>query len=296
MILNRYKNIQKVHLIILLVNAATSISKLLVGYITNSASITADGFHSMTDGLNNVIGMIGAYFAFQPIDKKHPYGHRKFETMTTLFISFLLILTSVNLLRGAYSRILDPITPTITPLSFIVMVASILINIFVTIFEKRKGKALKSDFLILDATHTLSDVFVSITVMGTLIAVKLGYPFLDAIVSIFIALVIAKAGIDIIKNVTNILCDAVVLDPEDISNVVCEFDEVYSCHKIRSRGRDDDIHIDLHVVAISNMTLEDAHLLVHNIDSILKNRFPGVSDVDVHVDPLEYYKEKNRLT
>lgn len=295
MVINRYKSIQRIHLIILLVNALTAISKLLVGFYTNSASISADGFHSMTDGLNNIVGMVGAYFAFQPIDEKHPYGHRKFETMTTLFISGLLLLTSINLLKGAYYRIINPVTPRVTTLSFIVMIFTIFINLFVTIYERRQGILLKSDFLVLDATHTLSDVFVSITVLITLIMVKLGLVWVDTLLSGFIAIMIGKAGIDIINSVTNVLCDAVVLDPEDISDFVTEFDEVYSCHKIRSRGRDDDIHVDLHLVAKYDMTLANAHKLVHKIDTAMKTRFPGVTDVNIHVDPVEYYKNIKKV-
>lgn len=294
MVINRYKNIQRVHLIILLVNALTAMFKLLVGYYTKSASITADGFHSMTDGLNNIVGMVGAYFAFQPIDEKHPCGHRKFESLTTLFISSLLLLTSISLLKGAYSRILNPVTPRVTSLSFIVMIFTISVNLFITIYERRQGKLLKSDFLILDATHTLSDVFVSISVLITLVSVKLGFPWLDTLLSVVIAIIIGKAGLDIISRVTNVLCDAVVLDPDDISDFVTEFDEVYSCHKIRSRGREDDIHVDLHVVAKYAMTLENAHKLVHKIDNAMRLRFPGVTDVNIHVDPLDYYKNKKR--
>ena len=106
---------------------------------------------------------------------------------------------------------------------------------------------------------------------------------------------IGKAGIDIINSVTNVLCDAVVLDPEDISDFVTEFDEVYSCHKIRSRGRDDDIHVDFHLVAKSDMTLANAHKLVHKIDTAMKTRFPGVTDVNIHVDPVEYYKNIKKV-
>jgi len=95
----RYKEIQKVQFIIILLNIITSISKLFTGFIINSASMMADGFHSMTDALNNVAGMIGVYFAFQPDDERHPYGHRKFETMATLLISGLLLFTSLNLLK-----------------------------------------------------------------------------------------------------------------------------------------------------------------------------------------------------
>lgn len=288
----RYKQIQHVQLIVILLNLAAAISKLLIGIIINSVSMTADGFHSMADGLNNVVGMIGVYYAFQPIDEKHPYGHRKFETLTTLFIGGILIITSMSILKGAYNRIINPVVPTVTSLSFIVMLLTIVINIYVTIFEKNRGKILHSDFLISDATHTLSDVFVSISVMATLLAVKLGYPLVDIFVSVLISLLIIKAAIDIIKNGANVLCDAVVLDPNDISIVVCEFEEVYSCHKIRSRGCSDDIHLDLHVLANPDMTLDKAHSLVHNIDNLLKSSFPGVTDVNIHLEPLEYYKIK----
>lgn len=290
--MTRYKEIQKVHLIILLINTLTCISKLVVGLLTNTASITADGFHSMTDGLNNIVGMVGTYFAFQPVDEKHPYGHRKFETMTTLFISVLLLLTSFSLLKGAYDRLLNPVTPAVTPMSFVVMSITIVVNMFITIYEKEKGKVLKSDFLIMDATHTLSDVLVSLTVMIALFTIKLGFLWIDTIISIFIALIIGKAGLDIINNVTNVLCDAVAIDPKDISSFVCNFEEVHSCHKVRSRGRDDDIHVDLHVVTIDDLTLEKAHSLVHRIDLALRIKFPGITDVNVHVDPFEYYKNK----
>lgn len=288
----RYKKIQQVQLIVIIMNIAVSISKLLVGIIINSVSMTADGFHSMGDGLNNVAGMIGVYFAFQPVDEQHPYGHRKIETMTTLLISGLLLFTSLSLLKGVYNRILNPIVPSVTTMSFVIMLFSIAVNIGVTVFERRKGIALKSDFLISDAKHTLSDVFVSISVIVSLVAIKLGLYWADILISSFIAFLIAKSAVDIIKNSANVLCDAIALDPEDISNVVCEFNEVISCHKIRSRGRKDDMYLDLHIVADSDMTLERAHNLVHEIESMLKLRFPGVKDVNVHVDPLSYYIKK----
>lgn len=289
---NRYKKIQHVNLIILFLNLTISIAKIITGSLYNSVSISADGFHSLSDGLNNIVGMVGVYFAFQPVDDKHPYGHRKFETLTTFFISGLLLITSFSLIKGAYARIINPSTPIVTNISFIIMIISILVNIFVAKYERAKGRELKSSFLISDSAHTLSDVYVSASVIGTLIAVKLGYLWVDTIVSLFIAFLIAKSAIEIIKNGANILCDSVVLDPDEIISVVSEFNEVHSCHKIRSRGCPDDIFLDLHVVANSDMTLDKAHTLIHNIDNLLKSRFPGVSDVYVHVDPLCYYEKK----
>jgi cation diffusion facilitator family transporter len=281
----KYKQIQRVQIIIILLNLVVSISKLLIGSIIKSVSVTADGIHSLGDALNNVVGIIGVYFAFRPVDDKHPYGHRKFETMTTLFIAGLLLVTSFKVLKNAYFRMLNPIIPNVNVLSLIIMVCTILINIFVTKYERKKGKLLQSDFLISDSTHTLSDVFVSLSVLGTLLAVKLGFPLVDTIVSVFISFFIIKAAIKILINGTDVLCDAKVLDPHDIIEIVCKLDEVYSCHKIRSRGVSDDIHLDLHVVVNSNMSLERAHNLVHEIEELLKIKIPGVTDVNIHVDP-----------
>lgn len=249
--------------------------------------MTADGYHSVTDALNNVVGMVGVFFAFQPKDKKHPYGHKKFETMTSLFIGGVLIALAFNLLQGAVTRILTPQVPNVSFASLIVMILTALVNVFVAFYEKKNGRLLNSDFLVADATHTFSDVFVSISVIGTLIAVKLGLFWTDTVVSALIALLILKAAFDIIKNCSNVLCDAMVLDPSKINEIVCGFDKVFSCHEIRSHGRFDDIQVDLHVVASQSLNLAEVHNLTHEIEKAIIGVFPGVTFVAVHVEPIE---------
>lgn len=263
-----------------------SAAKLICGLSYGLVAMTADGIHSMTDGLNNVVGMIGIYFAYQPKDKKHPYGHRKFETMTTLFISALLFFTAFNLLKNAYDRIINPVIPTVDAISFIVMIFTLVINMIVNIYEKRKGKALQSDFLMSDAAHTLSDVFVSVSVIGTLIAIKLGYIWIDIAVSVIIAVLILKAAIDIVRKGADVLCDAAVINPENIAQIACRFSEVKSCHAVRSHGRKDDAHIDMHITAeCGALPFEEIHGLVHKIEDNIKTAYPGVADVSIHVDP-----------
>lgn len=291
----RYRQIQQVQFVIILMNALVSAAKIALGTLIHSASMSADGLHSLTDGLNNVVGMIGVYFAYQPKDEKHPYGHRKFETMTTLAISGLLIALALNVLKSAYERMLNPIVPEVNTLSFIVMLITILINVFVTVYEKKRGQALKSDFLISDAAHTFSDVFVSISVIGTLFAVSLGFPWVDTVVSVFIAFLIGKAALEIIKNGADILCDAKVVDPKKIEAIVYSFKEVCSCHHIRSHGRSDDIYIDLHILARKDMTLEESHALSHLIDDSLRKAISGVTDVSVHVEPVDQGMEDGSL-
>jgi cation diffusion facilitator family transporter len=263
-----------------------SAAKLICGFTYGLVAMTADGIHSMTDGLNNVVGMIGVYFAYQPKDKKHPYGHRKFETMTTLFISGLLFITTFNLLKNAYDRIMNPVIPTVDSISFIVMIFTLGINLVVNIYEKRKGKELQSDFLMSDAAHTLSDVFVSVSVIGTLIAIKLGFIWIDVAVSVIIAVLILKAAIGILRKGADVLCDAAVINPDKVTQIACTFSEVKSCHTVRSHGRKDDAHIDMHITAECDaLSFEEIHTLVHRIEDNIKAAYPGVADVSIHVDP-----------
>ncbi|HEX2954912.1 MAG TPA: cation transporter, partial [Bacillota bacterium] len=86
-----YHAVRFVLWIILIANFAVAAAKILIGYWIKSNSLSADGIHSLTDGSSNIVGLIGIHFAFQPEDKEPPYGHKKFETLTGLFIAAMLV-------------------------------------------------------------------------------------------------------------------------------------------------------------------------------------------------------------
>jgi len=154
--------------IILFANLVVAGVKIVAGQLIQSASLTADGFHSLTDGISNVVGLIGIQFASQPIDENHPYGHRKYEFLTGLFIGFMLLIIAVLVLYEAMDKFVNPVVPDITLSSLIALVATLLINIFVCIYEYRQGQRLGSAILISDSLHTRSDVYVSLSVLCTL--------------------------------------------------------------------------------------------------------------------------------
>jgi cation diffusion facilitator family transporter len=283
-----YNKIRNILSLILVLNWLVAFAKIIYGFITRCTSMTADGFHSLSDGASNVIGIIGIHFACQPIDKDHPYGHKKYETFFSLGIAFMLFLLSFNLAREGISRFFHPVTPRIDAKSFIIMLTTMAINFWVMHYEHKKGKLLKSDILISDAIHTKADIFTSLSVIVTLIVVKLGYPILDPIATIFIAIFIAHAGIDIIKESQAVLCDtAAILDNKKIENVVLEIKGVRACHKIRTRGRPDDIHVDLHAQVHPDMHVDNAHKISYAIEDTLKKAIPEITDVVVHIEPQE---------
>jgi len=284
-----YKDIRRILILILVLNWAVALAKILYGLFSRSASMTADGFHSLSDGASNIIGIIGIHFACQPKDIDHPYGHKKYETLSSLVIAALLFIVAFNLAKEGIIRLHNPATPRIDIVSFVVMFCTMAVNFWVMRYEHRKGEDLHSDILISDSLHTKADIFTSASVIIALIVVKLGYyPLLDPLAAILISLFIAYAGYSIAKQSSAVLCDtAVILDDKKIMDIVLSVKGVRACHKIRTRGRPDDINVDLHVQVNSNMHIDDAHKISYAIEEAIKKSVPEVSDVIVHMEPKE---------
>lgn len=282
---NRFFKIRNVLIAVLAMNWLVSAMKIAYSFISNCASMRADGIHSLADGASNIIGIIGIWAASQPIDKEHPYGHKKYETFSALGIAFLLTLLIVEIIHDAIGRFHHPVTPQITNESFYIMVFTMAVNFFVIWFEVKKSWELKSDILFSDAMHTKSDIFVSLSVIGTLISIKLGFPMLDTIVALVIAVFIGHAVFDILKDTSSVLCDKAPIVSDKIKDICVEISGVRECHMIRTRGRPDDIHVDLHVVVSPGMHVDKAHEITETIEKKLKERVSGVTDVVVHIEP-----------
>ena len=283
-----YRGIRRILVIILVLNWLVALAKILYGLFTRCAGMTADGFHSLSDGASNIIGMIGIHFACQPTDADHPYGHKKYETLFSLGIAALLFVVAFNLFKEALGRLYHPLSPKVDFISFSVMIITLLVNLLVMRYERNKGEALKSDILISDSLHTQADIFTSISVIITLVVVKLGYPILDPIATILISLFIVHAGYDILKTSSAVLCDtAPIFDNKKIVDIVLGVKGVRTCHKIRSRGRLDDIYLDLHVQVNADMHVDDAHKISNAIEDAIKKGIPGITDVVVHIEPKE---------
>ena len=124
------------------------------------------------------------------------------------------------------------------------------------------------------------------------IFIKMGYPVFDMIFALVIAFFIGHAGLEILRHSSQVLCDQAVLEPKIIKDVVMSTKGVVQCHKIRTRGRQDDIHIDLHVLLDDDTTLRKAHEISYSIEGAVKNQIPGVADVVVHIEPVSSQKKE----
>ena len=277
--------VRKVLIATLILNVLVALAKAVYGFITNSVAMVSDGFHSFFDGASNVIGLVGIWIASNPPDEKHPYGHKKYETLFTIIIAVMLFTTCFEILKKVYQSFHEDHKIQVTQVSFLIMIMTTGVNVFVMLYEKRKGKQLGSEFLIADAKHTKSDIVVSLTVIASLVFSRMGYPHADVIVGLIIAIFIARIGYEILKDASNVLVDTVCLNTRAVESLVNSLDGVRGCHDIRTRGSENSIYLDLHVLVGRNLSTEKSHEIADSIEETIKREFPSVVDIVVHVEP-----------
>jgi cation diffusion facilitator family transporter len=281
----RYRAVTSVLIRVLFLNLAVAFAKLAYGYVSGSVAILSDGVHSLTDSLSNVAALVGVRVARKPPDEDHPYGHRKYETMAAAAIAGFLLLVIVEIARAAFVRLRTGGQPEVTPASFVLMIGTIVVNLFVTTYERRAAKRLSSEVLLADAMHTRSDVLTSVTVVLALAGTALGYPVLDPIAALIIVGFIGYAGLGIARSTSDILADRIVIAEEDIRQVVMGVDGILGCHHIRTRGPADYVFLDLHVWLLPDTRLDVAHERSHVVKDLLMSRYPQIADAIIHIEP-----------
>jgi cation diffusion facilitator family transporter len=282
------REVRRVLLITLLANEGVAALKIVWGYLTGSIGMLSDGFHSLFDGLTNVLGLIAIWVASHPPDEEHPYGHRKFETLFTAAVAGLILFTCYEILARVYHAFADGHGAEVRAGSFLIMGITIVVNLFVMRYERRRASELGSDFLMADALHTKSNLLSSVGVVAGLFFTLIGYPLADTLAGVVVAGFIAKIGFDILKSAAQVLVDTVRMDAEEVCRVVLSVQGVEGCHHIRTRGSEHHVNLDLHIKLDPEMTLRRAHEITHHVEDSLRREFPEVADVVVHTEPVRH--------
>jgi cation diffusion facilitator family transporter len=284
---NRERDIRRVLWVVLGLNIAVALAKLLYGLFSHSVAMQADGIHSFFDGASNVVGLIGMWFAARPVDQSHPYGHGKFETFTAAAIALMLCIAGYAVARGAISSLQGEGVAQVGIGSFAIMIGTLAVNLGVTTWEARAGRRLSSEVLIADSRHTLSDVLVSSGVIVSLILVKVGFQKADGILALLVAVAIAYTAFTIVRGVGRTLGDAARLSADEVATVAAGIDGVVDCHSVRTRGSESQVYVDLHLVVAADASIERGHEIAHAVEVGLRARFTQVVDVVAHVEPAE---------
>lgn len=302
MLLDNRSTVRRVLLITLLLNLVVMGIKITVGFLTGSLSLFADALHSVTDSLNNVLGLFAIKFASPYPDRDHPYGHQKFEAVVALGIAALLGVACFEILKGAVMRAIEGWQKGLVPLTIgtaelWILLIVLGINIFVTFYERREGVRVGSAILVADAQHTMSDVWVTITVMAGLIGAWWGnqinvpqLQWLDVILSFPVAILVFRSGWAVLQDNLPSLVDQMAIDPEIIQQLTLEVPGVVNCHSIASRGIvGRQIFIEMHLV-VDAQDVTTAHQITEAVEQKLEEQFPPAL-ILIHVEPPDYISD-----
>ncbi len=281
--------------------------KAVVGFWTGSLSLQADALHSVTDSANNVLGLIASRFSSPQPDRDHPYGHQKFEALGALGVAAFLGIACFEILQGAIERLFQGLIPVniVAPELWLLLIV-LGVNIFVAFYERHVGNRVGSAILLADARHTMSDVWVTITVLVGLIGVwqarLLNLPqlqWLDVILAFPVALLVFHSGWDVLKEnlpwlvdeMANVLCTRFANAPEAIQAMAMQVPGVINCHDIASRGiLGRQVFIEMHMI-VDAKDVETAHQITEQVESRLEERFSPVR-VLIHVEPPDYQSDR----
>lgn len=283
--IDRYtSNVNKVLWIILFLNFIVLIIKIFAGIITRSLSILGDAAHTAVDTLNNFVGLVVLKYASEPPDKQHPYGHGKFETLAAFGIVIFLAIACVEIVHGSLGRLIHPVELPLFKREVVwLLILTLFVNLIVWFYERSKGKALKSDLLIADSSHTGSDVLITISVLASQFFIARKMYWIDPIIAILIAIFIARAGYEIVTRTVPILVDEAWIDPKVISESAIAINGVTDCYDIYSRRGPSYAFIECKIKVIPK-DLYSAHKIADEVEDKLKLDF-GNCKVTVHVEP-----------
>ncbi|QFZ91884.2 cation diffusion facilitator family transporter [Synechococcus elongatus] len=284
-----HRQVQFVLLLTLGLNLLVVVIKAGVGFMTGSLSLLADALHSVTDSVNNILGLFTNRLAAPGPDRDHPYGHHKYEAIGALGIAAFLGITCFEIMRGAIGRLITPGDPLkINSIDLWLLLIVLGINIYVAFYERSVGKRLGSQILIADAYHTMSDIWITLVVLAGLIGVRFfNLQWLDVVLALPVAVLVLRSSWIVLKSNLPWLVDEIAIAPEAIHQVVTSVPGVINCHDIASRGLlGRQIFVDMHLV-VDATDVATAHQITEAVENRLAERYAPIR-VTIHVEPPNY--------
>jgi cation diffusion facilitator family transporter len=280
--------VRRVLIITLVLNLTVVAIKLVIGLLAQSLSVLSDALHSSTDSFNNVVALFVVRIASEAPDEEHHFGHHKFETLGAFVIAGFLAVTAFEVASSAAKRILGWETShvEVTALTIGAMVATIGVNILVWRYENRRARELGSSILLADSKHTLSDIFVSLSILAGLLMLWFKVANLDAVLALLVSVVIAYAAYEIFSATVPVLVDRSPFPRDYIAEVVRATPGVKSVHDIMSRGVPGNAFITMHL-AVTPVSTSDAHAVTEEVERRLESML-GSCHVTIHIEPEDH--------
>lgn len=276
------------------VNIILTVFKIFAGVLGRSTAMIADGIHSLSDLLSDIVVIVFVKISAKGRDKDHDYGHGKFETFATLIISLMLIIVAANLMSGGINKIRQILDggEVSSPgmIALWAAVASIVLKEILYRYTIIQGKALNSPMMIANAWHHRSDAFSSVgSLLGIAGAIFLGDKFVildpitGCVISIFILVMAVKMSVPAIKELLDVsLPDEV---EQQIVSTAKSIQGVIDLHELKTRREGPGIIMEGHLVLDSDISLKEAHNISKKVEEFLRKEFGPETQISLHLEP-----------
>ncbi|GAB6098287.1 cation diffusion facilitator family transporter [Halanaerocella petrolearia] len=289
----RYQTNKKVTLITLLTNFILSVIKILIGVFFFSQAIIADGIHSISDVLSTATVWIAIRVSRKPADRDHPYGHGRAETIAAKLIGTILFLTGVLLVKDTLVKVWSGQIKKPGLVTIWIAILSVLIKEIMYQYTYRKGQQLNNKALIADAHHHRSDALSSIAALVGIIGARLGYPVLDPLAGLVVAVMILKMGFNIFRDAIDDLMDKVDIELyQKVYSLVVDQANRYNISDLKVRTYGSEIFIDLRIIVASDISVIEGHKIARQIEEKVSQQMVDVNEVLIHVDPKNAHSDK----
>lgn len=269
--------------------------KAVVGMLTGSLGILAEALHSGLDLVAAAMTLWAVRISGQPADRDHPYGHGKYENLSALFETLLLLLTCVWIIYEAGARLLGgkAVEVDVNVWAFLVVIVSILVDYTRSRALMRAAKKYQSQALEADALHFSTDIWSSAVVLAGLIAMvvaeRVSLPWLekaDSVAALGVALIVIWVSVKLGRKAISDLLDAVPKElPEKVA-VAAKVDGVVAVRKVRVRRSGPEVFADVTLSVSPDLGLERAHEVADAAEDAVRQMVPR-ADVIIHVEPGE---------
>jgi cation diffusion facilitator family transporter len=271
------------------VNIVLTLLKIGVGLAGHSRALVADGVHSLSDLATDIVVVFGIIVGSRPYDMTHPYGHKKFETLSEIIVGLCLLGVAVLMVIDAVKILLGPATPPPSPAALIIALASVVSKEILYRYTLRVSEKTGSRALLANAWHHRSDALSSLAVLISL-ALVIIHPTLwimDPLACIGISLFIAKVSYDVslpaLRHIVDTAPGPEIV--ERISRAATSHPGVDGIHKLRTRYLGSQIIADMHILVDPGLTVEQGHVIASEVEEAIRREQENIYDVTVHVEP-----------
>lgn len=275
----------------ILTNLVLFVSKFIIGLLGNSMSIIADAINSLSDMSSSFITVFGFKLSSKPADEDHPYGHARYEYLSSLIIALIIFLIGLLLFKSSIEKIISNEPTQVSVLTFVILIISMILKAFQMLLFKNFGKSIQSDALIVSSVDSRNDIISTFAVLvaSTIIFFAKELPFsIDGIFGIIVSLFIIINSINLLKETMDPLLgekpDPVLV--ENIKQFISGYDGVYGIHDLMVHNYGEKVNFTtVHVEVSSSVDVMKSHELMDDIEKDFREKFGG--HLTVHMDPIE---------